>query len=95
MPSKRYNAEESIQELREADVLHEQEKTIAQVCKLLGITDQSYYRWRKQYGGMLVDQARRLKGAARQIRCLRVCRPASLAFDRTEELSSSAGKLMN
>jgi len=61
MPSKRYNAEEIIHKLREADVLLGQDKTIAQVCKQLGITDQTYYRWRKQYGGMKVDQAKRLK----------------------------------
>ena len=61
MPSKRYNAEEIIHKLREADVLLSQDKTIAQVCKQLGITDQTYYRWRKLYGGMKVDQAKRLK----------------------------------
>lgn len=61
MPSKRRNAEEIIHKLREADVLLSQDKTIAQVCKQLGITDQTYYRWRKLYGGMKVDQAKRLK----------------------------------
>jgi putative transposase len=61
MPSKRYNAEEIIYKLREADVLLAQDKTVAQVCKQLGVTDQTYYRWRKQYGGMKVDQAKRLK----------------------------------
>ena len=61
MPSKRYNAEEIIHKLREADVLLAQDKTVAQVCKQLGVTDQTYYRWRKQYGGMKVDQAKRLK----------------------------------
>jgi len=35
--------------------------TIAQVCKKIGVTDQTYYRWRSEYGGMRVDQARRLK----------------------------------
>ena len=61
MPRKRYNAEEIIHKLREADVLLSQGKNIAQVCKLIGISDQTYYRWRKSYGGMKVDQARRLK----------------------------------
>ena len=61
MPAKRYNAEEIIHKLREADVLLGQGKTIAQVCKHIGITDQTYYRWRKAYGGMKVDQAKRLK----------------------------------
>jgi transposase-like protein len=61
MPRKRYNAEEIIHKLREADVLLGQGKTVSEVCKRLGVTDQTYYRWRKAYGGMKVDQAKRLK----------------------------------
>ena len=61
MPRKRYNAEEIIHKLREADVLLGQGKSISEVCKRIGITDQTYYRWRKAYGGMKVDQAKRLK----------------------------------
>jgi putative transposase len=61
MPRVRYTAEQIIQHLREAEVLLSQEKTIAQVCKKIGITDQTYYRWRKEYGGVRTDQAKRLK----------------------------------
>jgi putative transposase len=61
MPKKRYNAEEIIHKLRAADVLLSQEKTVSQACKQIGVSDQTYYRWRKAYGGMKVDQARRLK----------------------------------
>ena len=61
MPKKRYNAEEIIHKLREADVLLSQEINVSQVCKRLGIAEQTYYRWRKTYGGMKVDQAKRLK----------------------------------
>ena len=61
MPKKRYNAEEIIHKLREADVLIAQGQAIAEVCKKIGVTDQTYYRWRKEYGGMKVDQAKRLK----------------------------------
>jgi transposase-like protein len=61
MPRKRYNAEEIIHKLREADVLLGQNKTVAQACKQLGVTEQTYYRWRKAYGGMKVDQAKKLK----------------------------------
>jgi len=61
MPKKRYNAEEIIHKLREADVLLAQGRTVAEVCKHLCVTDQTYYRWRKAYGGMKVDQAKRLK----------------------------------
>jgi len=61
MPKKRYNAEEIIHKLREADVLLSQDIIVSQVCKRLGIAEQTYYRWRKTYGGMKVDQAKRLK----------------------------------
>ena len=61
MPKKRYNTEEVIHKLREANVLLGQGRTVAEACKQLGVTDQTYYRWRKTYGGMKVDQAKRLK----------------------------------
>ena len=61
MPKKRYNAEEIIHNLREADVFLGQGRTVSQACKQIGVSDQTYYRWRKIYGGMKVDQARRLK----------------------------------
>ena len=50
-----------IHKLREADVLIGQRKTVQEVCKALGVTDQTLYRWRKAYAGMRVDQAKRLK----------------------------------
>jgi transposase-like protein len=61
MPKKRYTAEEIIHKLREAKVLLGQGRTVPQVCKQLGVADQTYYRWRKAYGGMKVNQAKRLK----------------------------------
>ena len=61
MARKRYNAEEIIHRLREADVLFRQGETDGQVCKQLGVVEQTYYRWRKAYGGMKIDQAKRLK----------------------------------
>jgi len=61
MPKNRYNAEDIIHKLREADVLLGQGSTVTEVCKQLSVTDQTYYRWRKAYGGMKVDQAKRLK----------------------------------
>ena len=51
MARKRYNAEEIIHRLREADVLLGQGETVGQVCKQLGVVEQTYYRWRKAYGG--------------------------------------------
>jgi transposase-like protein len=47
MPKKRYNAEEIIHKLREADVLLSQGKPVSQACKQFGVSDQTYYRWRK------------------------------------------------
>ncbi len=61
MPRKRYNAEEIIHKLREADVLVSQGRSVKQVSKQLGVAEQTYYRWRKAFGGMKVDQAKRLK----------------------------------
>ncbi len=61
MARKRYTAEQIITKLREAEVELAKGQTTSQVCKKLGISDQTYYRWRKEYGGLRVDQAKRLK----------------------------------
>jgi len=61
MSKKRYRPEEIIGKLREADVLINQGKNVVDVIKALGITDVTYYRWRQEYGGMSVPQAKRLK----------------------------------
>jgi len=58
---KRYTAEQIVNKLREAEVELAKGQTIPVVAKKLGITDQTYYRWRREYGGLKVDQARRLK----------------------------------
>ena len=61
MPRKRYTPEQIINSLREAEVLISQGNTAAQAARHLGITEQTYYRWRKEYGGMRINQAKRLK----------------------------------
>lgn len=66
MNRKRFKPEEIVNKLREADVLLSQGKTIAQACKQIGVTDQTYYRWRREYGGMKTDQAKRLKELERE-----------------------------
>lgn len=58
---KRYTPEQIIGFLREAEVSLAQGRTIGHVCKALGVSEQSYYRWRKEYGGLKTDQARRFK----------------------------------
>jgi transposase-like protein len=61
MPRKGYTPEKIINKLREAEVLLSQGETIALVSKKIGVSDHTYYRWRKEYGGLTVDQAHRLK----------------------------------
>ena len=63
---KRYAAEEIINKLREAEVHLAQGETVGQVVRRLGVSEQSYYRWRREYGGMRVDQAKRLKELERE-----------------------------
>jgi transposase-like protein len=63
---KKYSAEEIVNKLREADVLIARGQSIAQACKQIGVTDQTYYRWRKEYGGLKTDQAKRLKELERE-----------------------------
>jgi len=58
---KRFTAEQIIPKLREAEVELVRGRTVAQVCKKIGVTEQTYYRWRKEYGGMRTEQVKRLK----------------------------------
>lgn len=66
MPRKRFKVEQIIQHLREAEVALSQGQTIGQVCKKIGVTEQTYYRWRKEYGGVRTDQAKKLKDLERE-----------------------------
>jgi putative transposase len=61
MPRKRYTPEQIINLLREAEVLLSKGSTATKAARHLGITEQTYYRWRKEYGGMRINQAKRLK----------------------------------
>lgn len=66
MGRKRFSAEQIINKLRIAEVELAKGASVSQVCRELGITDQTYYRWRKEYGGMKVSQAKRLKELERE-----------------------------
>jgi putative transposase len=66
MAGKRHTAEQIVRKLREAEIELAKGQSIKAVCKKLQITDQTYYRWRKEYGGLQVDQARRLKELERE-----------------------------
>ena len=61
MARKHFTTEQIINMLREAEVILSQGTPIAQACKKLGISEQSYYRWRKEYGGLRTDQAKKLR----------------------------------
>ena len=61
MSRKRFSVEQIINHLREAEVLLAQGKRVGEICREIGVSEQSYYRWRREYGGLKVDQARRLK----------------------------------
>jgi transposase-like protein len=66
MPRKRFKTEEIIQKLRESEILLSQGKNVAEACHQIGVTDQTYYRWRKEYGRVPTDQAKRLKELDRE-----------------------------
>ena len=61
MPKKRFSAEQIVILLRQIEILISQGKSAPIACRDAGISQQSYYRWRKEYGGLELDQARRLK----------------------------------
>ena len=66
MTRKRFTPEQIIGILREAEVRLAQGEKVKGICRSFGITEQTYYRWRKDYGGMKVSQARRLKELERE-----------------------------
>jgi transposase-like protein len=61
MGRRSFAAERIINKLREAEVLLSQGSTVAEASRKIGVTEQTYYRWRKEYGGMRLEQAKRLK----------------------------------
>ena len=71
MAKKRFKPEEIITKLREADILISQGKPIAETIKQLGVSEVTYYRWRKEYGGMGTSQMKRLKELEKENQRLR------------------------
>jgi putative transposase len=61
MSRKQFSPEQNIGKLREAEVALAQGQRVGQVCRSLGIAEQTFYRWRREYGGLKVEQAKRLK----------------------------------
>ena len=89
MARKRFTAEQIIIKLREAEVAQSQGKTVGQVCKQIGVTEQTYYRWRKEYGGLRMDQAKRLKSLEQEnARLKKLVADLSLDNQLLKEVSS-------
>ena len=61
MPRKRHKPEGIVAKLRQVDILVAQGQSVADAIRLIGVTEVTYYRWRQEYGGLKVDQVRRLK----------------------------------
>ncbi len=61
MAKKSYSPEQAINKLREAEILLNQGATVGEASRKIRVTEQTYYRWRREYGGMRVEQAKRLK----------------------------------
>jgi transposase-like protein len=61
MPKKRHKPEEIVAKLRQVDVLVSQGQSVADAIRSIGVTEVSYYRWRREFGGLKTDQVRRMK----------------------------------
>ena len=91
MPRKRFTPEQIVTKLRQIEVLIGQGKAVALACKEAGISEQSYYRWRKEYGGLRLDQARRLKALEKENARLKKL-VAELSLDKAMLEEVSRGK---
>ena len=86
MSRKRFTSEQIIGMLREAEVLQGHGMTIGEVSRKLSISEQTYYRWRKDYGGMRLDQAKRLKALEKEnVRLKKIVADLSLDNDILKE----------
>ncbi len=85
---KRHSAEQIINKLRQAEVELAKGVKIPQVCRKLAVTEQTYYRWRKEYGGVRTDQAKRLKELEKEnSRLKKLVAELSLDKQMLEEIS--------
>ena len=89
MPRKRHTPEQIIRKLREAEVELAKGQTTVDVVRKLGITEQTYYRWRKEFGGLRMDQAKRLKELEKEnVRLKRLVADQALDNAILKEISS-------
>jgi putative transposase len=90
MPRKRFTSEQIISKLREAEVDLGQGESLPDVCRALAVSEQTFYRWRKEFGGLKLSQAQRLRGLERENELLRRL-VADLAL-ANQQLKDQAGK---
>ena len=89
MPGKRYTPEQIVTKLREAERMQGQGQTVAQVCKKLKVSEQTFYRWRTKYGAMSEDEAQRLKALeAENARLKRIVAEQALDISMLKDLQS-------
>ena len=89
MARKRYTAEEIIGQLRTIEIELGKGFAVVEACRKLGITEQTYYRWKKKYGGLRVDQAKRLKGLEQEnVRLKRLVADLSLDNSILKEVAA-------
>ena len=89
MPRRSPKIEQIIGKLREVEVLVSKGDTIALACKKISVSEQTYYRWRKEYGGLRVDQARRLKELEKEnARLKKIVADQSLDISILKEVAS-------
>ena len=90
MARRSYRPEQIIKKLREAEVLLCQGSTIGEAARKIGVTEQTYYRWRREYGGMRIEQVKRLKELEKEnARLKRIV--ADLSFDNDILKEASRG----
>jgi putative transposase len=88
---KRHKSDEIINKLREAEVEQSRGMSLIDACRKIGVTEQTYYRWRKEYGGLRVDQVRRLKDLEKENQRLKRV-VADQALDNTILKEALSGK---
>ena len=89
MPKNVFTPEQIVTKLKQVEVLMSQGKQVALACKEVGVSDKSYYRWRKEYGGLKLDQAKRFKELEREnARLKKLVADLSLEKAMLKELAS-------
>lgn len=96
MPSRKYSVEQIVAKLREAERLQGQGLTIAQVCKRLGISDQTFFRWRIKYGALKEDEAQRLKALEQEnLRLKKIVAEQALDIAMLKDLEQGLSKMLS